>query len=307
MNRVDRLFAILLLLQRKRCVRAQDLALKFEVSERTIYRDMEALCESGVPILGTPGEGYELMPGYFLPPLLFSAAEANALFLGARMLLANTTGRVSADAEHALAKITLVLPSDMRAEVERLTEVIRILGPARKFDLYEPHLAMMQQAVRDHRVVHMRYHSLSRDETTQRDVEPHELFYLGGIWYVDGFCRLRQEFRGFRLDRIEEMQLLTESFEIRQPPPPAPHQPTIVRVRFAGQILRWVRERQHYSFRGEEAVEDSMDKILTYHVDNWSELVPWLLGWGAAAIPLEPLEFREAIHREALKIAEQSA
>ncbi len=94
MNRVDRLFAILLLLQHKRRIRAHDLAESFEVSERTIYRDMEALSESGVPLYGTPGEGYELMEGYFVPPLLFTPAEANALFLSAKMLMSYTTGEL---------------------------------------------------------------------------------------------------------------------------------------------------------------------------------------------------------------------
>jgi predicted DNA-binding transcriptional regulator YafY len=267
---------------------------------------MEALCESGVPILGTPGEGYELMLGYFLPPLFFTAAEANALFMGGKMLLASTTGQVSTDAEHALAKIAVVLPSDMRAEVERLSDVIRIFGPPRKFDLYEPHLAAMQQAIWERRVVHMRYHSLSRDETTERDLEPHGLYYLNGTWYVDGFCRLRQEFRGFRLDRIDELRLTDETFELRPPPPPPPpREPMVVRVRFAGHVVRWVRERQHYSCRGEESVPDSADIIMTYHVDAVADIMSWLLGWGAAVIPLTPPELRHSLRQETLKMVQQ--
>ena len=102
MNRVDRLFAITLLLQARRKIRARDLAEKFEINKRTIYRDMAALSESGVPIVSTPGEGYELIEGYYLPPLLFTPSEAAALFLSAHFLIANATGRVPKDAQAGL-------------------------------------------------------------------------------------------------------------------------------------------------------------------------------------------------------------
>ena len=98
MNRIDRLFAITLLLQARGRLRAKDLAVWFEVSERTIYRDIAALSESGVPVVSLPGEGYELMEGFFLPPLLFTSVEASALLLGAQMLTSHATGRLPASA-----------------------------------------------------------------------------------------------------------------------------------------------------------------------------------------------------------------
>ena len=306
MNRVDRLFAILLLLQRKRHVRARDLAQAFEVSERTIYRDMEALCESGVPVLGTPGEGYELMQGYFLPPLLFTAAEANAVSLGARMMIAFTKGKVAADAEQALTKISVVLPDSVRAEVERLSEIIGFYPFGTRFDLYETHLGTLQQAIRERRVVRMRYHSFSHDETTERDFEPYRLYFLNGQWYVDGFCRLRQDMRGFRLNRVEALQLLDTHYEPHAPPPrPDPRQPLLIRVRMSGRILRWVRERQYYSLQNEEPVPDSDDMIMTYYADTIHEFLPWILQWGAEAIPLEPPELCQAVRCEAMNILEQ--
>jgi predicted DNA-binding transcriptional regulator YafY len=304
MNRVDRLFAILLLLQRKRRVRALDLAQAFEVSERTIYRDMEALSESGVPVLGTPGEGYELMQGYFLPPLLFTAAEANALFLGARMMIGFTKGKVAADAEQALNKITVILPESMRTELQRLSEIIGFYPVGARFDLYETHLATFQQAIREQRIVHMRYHSFSQDETTERDFEPDRLYYLNGQWYVDGLCRLRQDWRAFRLNRIESLQLLPNHFEKHSPVAFTPGQPLTVRVRLAARVIRWVRERQYYSFQSEEPAQDSDDVIMTYHVDRCIDILPWLLSWGSAATPLEPDELRELVQREALAMLE---
>jgi predicted DNA-binding transcriptional regulator YafY len=303
MNRIDRLFAILLLIQRKRRVRAIDLAQAFEVSERTIYRDMAALSESGVPIVALPGAGYELVEGYYLPPLLFTPSEAAALFLGVQMLLAHMEGRMRADAERALAKVALVLPNGLRENTERLGSSVEFFMPQARFDLDDPHLATIQQAIQERRVVHLRYHSYSRDEITEREVEPHTLAYASGAWYLNGYCRLRQDARGFRLSRIERLHLLRETFEPREAPTPAPT--TIsVRVRFEARVARWVRERQHYAFQAEEPPAGEDGPVMLYRVHTLSELVPWLLGWGASAEALDPPQLREQLRAEALKLAQ---
>jgi predicted DNA-binding transcriptional regulator YafY len=303
MNRIDRLFAILLLIQRKRRVRAIDLAQAFEVSERTIYRDMAALSESGVPIVALPGAGYELVEGYYLPPLLFTPDEAATLFLGMQMLLAHMEGRMSADAERALAKVALVLPARLREHTERLASSIEFFLPQMRFDLDDPHLATSQQAIRDRRVVRLRYHSYSRDEITEREIEPHTLTYAGGAWYLNGYCRMRQDVRGFRLSRIERLEVLRETFEPREAPIPAPAA-SDVRVRFDTRIARWVRERQHYAYQNEEPPTGEDGPVMIYRVHTLSELVPWLLGWGASAEVLDPPELREQLRAEALKLAQ---
>jgi predicted DNA-binding transcriptional regulator YafY len=303
MNRIDRLFAILLLIQRKRRVRAIDLAQAFEVSERTIYRDMAALSESGVPLVALPGAGYELVEGYYLPPLLFTRDEATSLFLGMQMLLSHMEGRMSADAERALTKVALVLPSLLRQNAERLAASIEFFMPRTRFDLDDPHLAASQQAIQEQRVVRLRYHSYSRDEITEREVEPHTLTYASGAWYLNGYCRMRQDLRGFRLSRIERLELLRETFEPRQAPTTAPAAMN-VRVRFDIRIARWVRERQHYAFQNEKPATGEGGPVMVYRVHTLSELVPWLLGWGASAEVLEPSELREQLRAEALKLAQ---
>jgi predicted DNA-binding transcriptional regulator YafY len=124
MNRIDRLFAILLTLQHKRRVRAQDLADQFEISKRTVYRDMSALNQMGVPISALPGEGFELVEGYYIPPLMFNENEAIALLLGSRLLTQQTAGSITPGAESALAKIKVALPEQVRGRVEALTNII---------------------------------------------------------------------------------------------------------------------------------------------------------------------------------------
>jgi predicted DNA-binding transcriptional regulator YafY len=304
MNRIDRLFAILLKLQSKSPVTSHNLAGSFEVSQRTVYRDIAALSEMGVPIVALPGEGYTLMEGYYLPPLIFTPDEAVALFLGARMLAGQAAGSIPNDAEQALAKIAHALPDHTRQHVEQLNGIIQFFLPENRFNLDDPRLLTLQTAILEHRLVHLRYHSQSRDELTVRDIEPHALLYYNGNWYVNGYCRLRQDARGFRLERIEAFTLRDETFQPR-PLKETPAEKFAVRVRIAHDHARWVRERQHYAFQSEESTPQGI--LMTYcvdTVDTASEIRSWLLGWGAAAEVLSPQSLRDDLRREAQKLVE---
>lgn len=301
MNRIDRLFAILLKLQSKSPITSQKLAEHFEVSQRTVYRDIAALSEIGVPIVALPGEGYTLMEGFYLPPLVFTPTEATALFLGAQMLALQAAGRLPNDAEQALTKIASILPDNTRKHVETLTGIIQFIPPEQRFNLDDPRLLILQEAILERRPIHLQYHSQSRDETTVREVEPSELSYYNGSWYINGYCRLRQGIRGFRLERVEELKLLNETFEPRVVKETLSEK-TIVRIRFARENARWVHERQHYAFQSEEVSPDGV--VMLYCVDNLSEIKPWLLGWGASAEALSPQRLRDEIRQEALKVVE---
>jgi predicted DNA-binding transcriptional regulator YafY len=296
MNRIDRLFAITVLLQTRPRLRARDLAAFFEVSQRTIYRDIEALKESGIPVVGEPGAGYELVEGFFLPALQFTPAEAQALFLAAEMLKSQASGVLLGSLESALAKIAHTLPGDTLLEASRLVEIVRFfIPPERRFNFDQPHLLSLQKAIQERRVVWMRYHSYRQDQLTERQVEPESLQYSDGAWYLTGFCRLRQESRSFRLSRIEALALEDEIFRPRRVFP-APEVPLTVRIRFQPGILRWVRERQHYAFQHEEPGDQGV--VMTYRCNDFRELKPWVLSWGAAAEVLSPPGARQEIRAE---------
>jgi predicted DNA-binding transcriptional regulator YafY len=303
MNRIDRLFAILLALQRQKRIRGQDLAAEFAVSTRTIYRDMLALHESGVPILSLPGEGYELLEGYYLPPLNFSDSEAVALILGTQLLRQQAAGSVTSGAQRALDKITAALPKGVRARVESLTSIISFFSQSDRFNLDDPHLLTLQQAIQEQRVVQLRYHGIDRDATTERVIEPARLFYAGGIWYVEGYCRLRRDQRVFRLSRVEQLALGAATFGKRTHERKEPTEGIVVRVRFAAKILRWVRERQHYGFQEEESGASQEGASMTYQVRKIAEIMPWLLSWGSGAEVLSPPELREMICGEVQKLS----
>src|SRR3989440_9207607 len=129
MNRTDRLLAIVLELQGKGKQRAEDLAATFEVSKRTVYRDIQALSEAGVPIAAAPGQGYMLVSGYFLPPLSFTAEEATILLLGSDVMRANFDAQYREAAISAGRKIAGVLPDHLRDEVAYLQASIRFVVP----------------------------------------------------------------------------------------------------------------------------------------------------------------------------------
>lgn len=300
MNRIDRLFAILVIMQSARRVRAQDLAARFEISVRTVYRDINALSESGIPIVSLPGEGYELLDGFYLPPLVFTEREAAALFLGGRMLMQQATGDLPASIEHALAKLAAVLPQKTREQMNTLTQIIGFITPQDQFDLDDPQILDLQQAIEQRRVVWLRYHSYSGDEITEREVEPAKLYYSEGVWYLQGYCRLRDGMRSFRVSRIQQMRLLSEQFTQRDTET-RPAAPTTIYVRFKSEIAPWVRERQHYGFVSEQS--DAAHVTMEYRVDQSSEITAWILGWGASAEVLAPVELRQQIREEAQKLA----
>ncbi|MCP4139799.1 MAG: YafY family transcriptional regulator [Chloroflexi bacterium] len=299
MNRLDRLFAILLHLQNKRRIRAKDLAEKFEVSKRTIYRDLAALNQSGVPLYAQPGDGYTLIEGFYLPPLVFTPKEASALFLGTQMLIRQADGLLISNAKRALEKIQVSLPPETLQTVKQLSEIIDFITPQATFNLDDARLVTLQQAILERHTIHLVYHGYNKDEETERIVEPYRLFYSNGNWYFNGFCRLRQEMREFRLDRAIELRILDENFEERSLPD-NPSEQIEVYILFKPPVLRWVHEQQHYGFVSEEEKGNGVE--MHYIVHDLREIIPWLLGWGASAEPLSPLELRTRIREESQKI-----
>jgi predicted DNA-binding transcriptional regulator YafY len=302
-TRMDRLMAALLELQAHDLVRAEDLAQRLEVSVRTIYRDLAALSETGVPLVALPGKGYRLMEGYFLPPLSFTATEAALLMVGGEFVSQRVEPELKGAAEQALRKLTGVLPADRREAVDRWRR--QMLFPDRGHTV-DPRLASVRAAIQERHVVRLVYHAFRRAEPEQRDVEPLSLVYFAGAWQVAGYCRVRQGPRMFRLDRMVRMEVLDETFAVAErhafPPPSDAWKSNAheARVRFDSDVLRWVRERAPYMFVREES--DARGPVFVYAARDARDLLSWLLGWGAAVEVLDPPELRVNLAREALAI-----
>lgn len=298
MNRIDRLFNLLLLLQARKHMRAQDIARYFEISERTVYRDVSALMQMGVPILSAAGEGYTL-DEFFMPPLMFTAEEAVALYLGISLLKA--TGNLTAEAAALEDKLGVALPGRTRRYAEQQASIVQFLMPRGQYDLNTPHLRTLWRAIVEQRVVYLEYFSYSENEHTQREVEAYELSYGSGAWYLNGYCRLRQGMRAFRLDRIEKLTLRPDRFEKREMAEPETPEHVAVAARFHQPVVRWVRERQHYAFQREQ-LEENGAVLMVYQVKRLSEITAWLLSWGAQVEVLEPPALRRQMRDEAQQL-----
>jgi predicted DNA-binding transcriptional regulator YafY len=290
MNRTDRLLGILLAFQARRDLRAEDLSSQFEVSVRTIYRDIQALSETGVPIAAMPGTGYRLLDGYFLPPLSFTADEAAILTLGGQFIRDRVDHELSRVAGEALQKLLSILPADRRRAVEQWQEDLRFLTFRDRSDTRE--LGELRLRIQQRRVIRLLYHTRGRPSPEWRDVEPVSLVYAGSAWCVAAYCRLRQAPRLFRLDRIDQLEVLAERFTLESRhlldpdcSDPLAHYPE-ARVQFEPRVERWVRERQPFTFLREERGGDG--SIFVYAVRDELELLSWFLSWGAAVEVLDP-------------------
>ena len=308
MNRTDRLLAIVLELQAAGRRRAEDLAATFEVGKRTVYRDIQALCEAGVPIISTPGQGYTLLEGYFLPPLRFTADEALILLLGGDVMAQSFDAEYRAAAQSAGRKIAGALPEALRAEVGSLRQSIRFVAEAAPGRRSESGLLrQLRRAIVGRHSLRFRYHTRrpadGADAWTTREADPYGLVHIFGVWHLVAYCHLRLDIRRFRVDRIEQLAVLSRTFT--RPPEfrlerREEQLPLTVRALFDDTVADWVREAPSFFAVAEEQRADGL--LITFNVRQESDLLQWLLGWGAHVRVLEPDTLRRLLAAEAEQI-----
>lgn len=208
MRRADRLFQLVQILRNKRLVTARELAERLEVSERTIYRDMQDLSLSGVPLEGEAGVGYRLRYSLDIPPLMFSSTEIEALVLGARMLRAWGGTELGRSADSVLDKIYAAIPEELRHHLTN--NHLFVLRFGERLDISKT-LDIARNAIDQHRYVKL-YYQRQDGEASQRVVKPLGLFFWGQTWTLASWCELRHEFRSFRLDRMQDIQVQAECY-----------------------------------------------------------------------------------------------
>ena len=210
MNRIDRLFGILVLLQSKKYVTSEAISEKFGISVRTVYRDVKALCEQGIPVSFEQHRGYFIVQGYFLPPVSFSFEEASALLLMENLVYGFADRSVHKNYSSALNKIKAVLRSSQKERLDTLAKNIKLQLPScinNDFD----YLTILQDAISTKTIVEMEYKN-NNNEVSKRIVEPIGLIFYAFSWHVIGWCHTRMEYRDFRVDRIRKIRNTREAF-----------------------------------------------------------------------------------------------
>lgn len=208
MRRADRLFQIIQYLRSRRLTTAKWLAERLEVSERTIYRDIQDLMASGVPIDGEAGVGYVLSHHFDIPPIMFTKEEVEALVIAARFSKTWAGSKLAHSAELALAKIEAVMPEDLKAELSKP----RVYTPSFLVpDATKERLDDIRTAINSKHIITIEYLSLN-EESSVRNLYPLGLFFWGKAWTLASWCELRQDFRSFRVDRINAVKISQNTF-----------------------------------------------------------------------------------------------
>ncbi len=311
-TRLSRLVAILTLLQTKRVLTASELAHRFSVSTRTIYRDIRTLEGAGIPVVTQEGKGYAMLEGYRLAPVMFTREEAIALLtaekLAARLTDAPTAQRSGA----AMDKLRAVLRRADRDHLETLDPHIQVLGPADQPGRSNAYQQLVT-AITAQRVVRLTYRAADTSSPTMREVEPIGL-YLSQQWHVVAYCRLRQAFRNFRLDRIQHLTLSEEVYATR--PETLQHywddearrrskEKVVIRFQPAAvlpELAQHIQDTKHqYGWVRDELLPDgSVD--MTFLIGTLAYLATWLLPYAGAVTVLEPPALRDHLCEQAQRV-----
>ncbi|HMC84391.1 MAG TPA: YafY family protein [Chitinophagaceae bacterium] len=210
MNRIDRLFGILTLLQSKKYVTGEKIAEKFHISIRSVYRDIKALNEQGIPVSFEPYRGYFVVNGYFLPPVSFSTEEANALLLMESIVAGFADKSIHKHYSTALTKVKAVLRSSQKDSIERLASNIKFQASPCFVQHYD-YLATIQQAIGERQVIEIEYTN-AKKEISKRKAEPIGLVFYAFSWHLIGWCHIKKDYRDFKVSRILRITSTTENF-----------------------------------------------------------------------------------------------
>jgi predicted DNA-binding transcriptional regulator YafY len=301
--------AILLQLEPDAWKRAEDLAETLGVSERTVYRDVQAMVEAGVPLQGVPGKGYRVPEDYLLAPVTLTTDEAIMMILGSAYAAQNFGGRYRAAARSAERKLDAVLPSEARERAFALQGSVHLVPPsAFGTPAEDGHLQRVRQALVEERTLEATVQGVGDGEAV-RTIDPYGLVQKGSSWYVVGHDHAREQVAHLRLQEVEALALTTRTF--RRPdsyrtPPDGPETPLsqTVRVLFTAEVAPAVEVAPSLQVADREHTGDGR-LLLTLKVDHELEVLPWLLSWGRHVRILEPRALRERLATEARAVADQ--
>lgn len=315
MNRFDRITAILIQLQSRRVVKAQDLADRFDISLRTVYRDIRTLEEAGVPLYGEAGVGYSLVDGYRLPPVMFTREEAMAFLTAEKLMEKFTDDALGEHYAAAMFKIKAVLRGTEKDLLENLDG--NIIVNSRKRDKLPPInvLDVLLKGIAEKTAVKLVYRAFGNEVNSERLIEPIGIFHEYENWYTVAWCHLRSEYRQFRADRIISVQLttiphsqdtsLSAFYDLHtKQKSTLTMQKAVIRVE--KKVASYMQESRHrYGFVSEKADGDYMEMtFLSQHLEDG--LARWFMMFADYGEIIEPESLKVRIAELLEKISQKN-
>jgi predicted DNA-binding transcriptional regulator YafY len=310
LKRFDRIVALMIQLQSKRIVTAQQLADRFDVSLRTIYRDVRTLEKCGVPIVSEAGVGYSVMEGYRLPPIMFTKEEAGSFVAAEKLMQKFTDKSLGAYHESAMYKVKSVLRGKEKDWISALESQV-IIDPAQiLFNENIPNaLEIIFESIAQKQQLFLRYHSLHAELPSERHIEPVGLFHENNYWYMLGFCHVRKDYRQFRTDRMLRISRTQLPFTLehgtidqhRNRETDVPR--TMIRILVDKKIAKYIHNgRKYHGFVSEKTRKDEVE--MTFMTTDMEHgFARWFLMFGDYAKIVEPQQLKERV-KELLKKSE---
>jgi predicted DNA-binding transcriptional regulator YafY len=305
MNRIDRVTAILIQLQSKRVVKAQEIADRFSISLRTVYRDIKTLDESGIPVIGEAGVGYSIMEGYRLPPVMFTKEEATALLTAEKMVEKLTDGSTQQTYSAAMFKIKAVLRGTEKDHIENMGQHIEVIDSP-SFSKTRTENAFLQnilKAIADRSVLNIDYFAEHSQEKSNRNVEPVGIYYMGRYWYMVAYCTLRTDYRTFKIDNIRYLSITAIQYEKQHPALQSflkkvskdQELHTII-ILVEKEVMKYLGEQKFYmGFISQKEKDGKIE--LTFLSSSLYGFARWYMLFGQQAEIIEPYELNELVRR----------
>jgi predicted DNA-binding transcriptional regulator YafY len=302
MNRIDRISAILIQLQTRRVVKASDIAARFNISLRTVYRDVRSLEEAGVPIIGEAGVGYSLVDGYRLPPIMFTREEATAFLTAEKFVEQMTDASTAAQHRSAMYKIRAILKTSEKDLLESMDGSIEVLkSQIQRRVNNNDHIQAILTSIAHKKVLFIDYMAGYTQTKTNRHIEPVGIFYLDSYWHLIAFCRMRNDYRDFRLDRIIDLGETDITFDGKHPTlkdyiaqTASEHKLETIVVRVDNKIAHYINAQKYYNgFVSEKQHSSYMEMtFLTISAEGFAR---WFMMFGDQAEIVSPPMVRDRI------------
>jgi len=301
-KRFDRVVAILIQLQSKPVIKALELAERFEVSLRTIYRDIKTLEASGVPIYGEAGIGYSLMEGYRLPPIMFTPQEAASFVAAEKLMQKFTDEKIQENFASAMYKLKSVLRKNDKDLVSSIESQVVMQPIQKKFNDNIPNaLSTLFESIAKKTQVQFWYQAIDAMQPLERVIEPVGVFHQNNFWYTIAYCHLRKEYRQFRTDRIQKIRQTDSRFELKHQSldyyliSNEPKSTTKVRIEVDAAIAKYLKwERDYYGFIEEKTTQDKVEMIFEVS-DIENGFARWFIMFADKAKVLEPVSLKTRI------------